>query len=59
MATRRIIAESDGHQWTDDWADIDLLKGRVICILCGKFRREQNKPCPGAVRVVLRNSDDK
>jgi hypothetical protein len=55
MATRRIIAESDGHQWTDNWTDIDVLKGRVICVRCGRFRRDNNKPCPGIVRVGLRN----
>jgi hypothetical protein len=54
MATRRIIAESDGHRWTDDWADIDILKGRVICVRCGRFRREINKPCPGDVKVAPR-----
>jgi hypothetical protein len=54
----RIIAESNGHRWTDDWTDsIESLKGRHICVDCGFLRRadDKNKPCKGKVKVELRD----
>ena len=53
----RVVAESNGHKWTDDWSSsIELLRGRHVCVDCGILRRadDKNKPCKGRVHVVLR-----